>query len=176
MTDAENDEGGVPAEVFGSEAREDAADEAAERGAADIDAHDDGDAGAIPLLGDIGDGDGEDAGCEKALHEAPEDEGVETGRGGREKRGNGYGRDGCDNDALAAEAFREDTEERRGESYSQGGGGDGEPDGGLAGVKDSGEEREKGLSGIEVQKGADAAEKDRRYSSEWPESRPGPGG
>src|SRR5450631_1449284 len=170
---AEDDEGGVPAEVIGGEAREDAADEAAERGAADVDAHDDCDAGAVPLLGDVGDGDGKDAGREESLHESPEDEGVETGRGGCEKRGHGYGGDGSDDDALSAEAFREDAEERCGESNSQRGGGDGESNSGLAGVKDGGEKREKGLGGIEVEEGADAAEKDRRDSSEWSESWPG---
>ena len=72
--EAEGEEADAPGEVVGEDAGGDAAHEAAERGAADVEAHDEGDAIRRPFFADIGDDDGDDAGDHDALKESPEDE------------------------------------------------------------------------------------------------------
>lgn len=82
--------------MLGDKAGGDAAEESAQSGAADVDAHDDGDGVVVPFLTDVGDGDGEDSGQDESLEKAPGIEGAQAGRGGGEKRGDGEGDDGGD--------------------------------------------------------------------------------
>ena len=49
------------------------------RGAADVDAHDDGDRMVVPFFADVGDGDGEDSGQEESLKKTP---GIERAQAG----------------------------------------------------------------------------------------------
>jgi hypothetical protein len=158
--EAEGDEAPAPAEGFGDEAGEEAAEESAACCGADVEAHDEGDGFATPLLADVGDDGGEDAGKGETLEESPEDEHVKVGRGCREERGHSKDEIGGHDDALAAEAFGERAEDGGGEGNAEGGGADGEADGGFRRVKEVSEHRQQRLSGIEIEKGEDAAEID----------------
>ena len=89
-----------------------------------------------PLLADVGDENGDDAGDHDSLKKSPDDELRERGCRGGEQRGDGHAEDGGDNDSLAGEPLRERSEEGRGESDGNGGGRDGEAGGGLGDVED----------------------------------------
>lgn len=156
--EAECEEADAPTDVVGEDTGGDAADEAAESGAADIEAHDEGDTFRRPFFADVGDDYGDDPGNHDALKEPPEDELGEGGGGGREKRGDGDAEDGVDDDALAGEAFGERSEDGSRDGNAQGCGGDGHADAGFGGVEDAGEQGEERLGAVELKEGADTAE------------------
>ncbi len=104
--DAESEEADAPAEVVGQDAGGDATNKAAERCAADVEAHDERDAVGRPLLADVGDDDGDDAGDHDALQKSPEDELRKRSGGGGEKCRNGNAEERNDDDALARQGAR----------------------------------------------------------------------
>ena len=157
---AEEDEAPSPAERICDETGEETAEETAQGGGADVEAHNESDGFVTPLFDDVGDDGGEDAREREALHESPEDEGVEAGRRSREQSWRGEHEDGGDDDALAAEAFREGAEDGCGERDSERGGADGEADGAFGGVEEPGEHGKQRLGGVEIEEGEDAAKAD----------------
>ena len=139
--------------------RGDAADEAAECGSADIEAHDEGDAFGRPLFTDVSDDDGDDAGYRDSLEKSPEDELRKRSGRCREQRGDGHAEDGEDDDALAGEPLSERAKDGRRNGDAQGGRGNRHADAGLRCVERCAPAAEERLRAIELEKGADAAER-----------------
>jgi len=158
--DTEDEEDHAPTGVRGDDAAEEAAEEASENGACDVAAHGTRDAERLPLFGDIGDGEDEDAGSDEALQEAPCGEHVERGGGGCEDGADGKQGHRENDDALAREGLAESGEKQRRDSYADSRCADGERDVCFRGVEDVGEEREERLRAVEIEEGDGAAEED----------------
>ena len=71
---AEHEKADAPTEVLGENSACEAAHETAQRGSADVEAHDESHFVWRPLFTDVGDDDGDDAGHGDALQKAPEDQ------------------------------------------------------------------------------------------------------
>src|SRR5271156_3748469 len=127
----------------------------------------------VPLLADVGDGDGEDAGQTEPLQESPKDKGPQSGRSGGEKGRHRQSDGGGEDDTLAIEALGEGSHDGRRKSDPEGGGADGESHDGLRLVEDAGEERQQRLRDVKIEEGEDSASGIRRQRSKAARGRPG---
>ena len=159
---ANGEEADAPVVVLGQQTGGDTADEAAERSAADVEAHDEGNLLGRPFLANVGDHDGDDSGNGDTLHGAPEDKLPERCGGGGQQSRQGHAQQRADNDALARQPLCQCAEDRRGNGDAKRGGGDRQADSSLGGVEDLCEQRQQGLRAVKLKEGADAAECDRR--------------
>jgi hypothetical protein len=151
-----------PVKGLGEDSAGDAAEKAAQGGAAHVEAHDERDAVWRPLLADVSDDDSEDARQSNALEKTPEDELAErTGRR-REKCRKGNADERGDDDALAGQTLSERPEEGCGNGDAQRGGRDSHADAGLGRVEETREERKQRLRAVKLEEGAYAAEDDSR--------------
>ena len=106
------------------------------RGAADVDAHDGSDRGGRPILRDVGDGGGEDAGRDEPLQQTPEDQPAEGRGAGRGAGRHGEQKNRDEDHALAIHALGECAEQRRCDCDTERGSADRPAYGGLRGVKE----------------------------------------
>ena len=150
-----------PADRLGQHAGDEAAAEAADAGAGDIDAGDARHLRRRPFVADIGERDGEDRRQHQALDEAPDDDAVDVARqrhhDGRHRDGEHRRRD----QPLASEHVGDGARERRRQGDRQRGRGDHGADLGGADAELARQLRQQGLRGVEIEEGAEARNCDR---------------
>ena len=149
----------APAEPVRQNAGGYAADETAESGAADVEAHDERNVVGRPLLADVGHHHGDYAGHDDALQESPEDELCKRCRCSGEQRGQRDAQQRSHDDALARQPLGERAEDGCGEGDSQRGRRNRHAHAGLRGVKEPRQQGKQRLRAVELKKGADTAKR-----------------
>ena len=157
---AKREKADAPTEMIGENAGGDASKEAAERGAADVEAHDECHALGRPFFADVGDHDGNNAGNHDALKKSPEDELRQRCGCGGQQGGNGDAEKRDNDDAFARKALGECSKYGSRDGDAQRCGRDGHADAGFGSMENTREQRKQRLGAIHLEKGADAAEGD----------------
>ena len=151
--DADDKERIAPIQMVCDHPRDEPPAESAQHSSRNVRSHGAADIGAAELFADVGHDDHDHAGNEDALHETPEDELVQVLRGSGEHGRHSQGIKRGNDDALAADRLREQSDERRGERDGKDRGADGEADGDFRGVIKPLQIGKQRLGVINVEKG-----------------------
>jgi hypothetical protein len=153
-----------PVEPVGENSGAHPARKTAKSGSADIEAHNEGHAIGRPFFPYVSHDDGDDARDHDALQKAPKDELTERCGSGGKQRGNRDSQQRGDYHALAGHPLRQGSKNGRRKGDPERGRRDSHADPGFGRVKKTREQREQRLGAIELEKRADAAQRNRNRS------------